>query len=247
MKPVISEEDRRNDASQMLIDDGMNVFVIKAKHASPNEMLILGFEGVTVRPYTNPNTGNTTFHKSPVKGGFIKFIPDRYGVPVAHIPDTPHNRNRLAADFWSKQYEISSLLTPNGTVVGPVIRSEMEKLAIAAGAKPPSDADKMKVRIEAGKKEEVKKLTPEEVVAHVEQENELLLRFIKHKYGNDYKKSPEFKEVFRPLIEKALNSFGYTKEVLAAMKAERENVKAVSGETNAPIQNQEEESSLLKA
>jgi hypothetical protein len=222
LKPVYQNENERiEDSFQFLLEQGMSVFTLRMKRFSEEKMLVLGFEILEVSAVPNLNTGGMNFVTNPVRDRHTTFFPDKYRVPIAKVADTPYNRRKLATSFWNGQWEITSLVTPNGTVTGPVIREQIETQARELGIKPPTVADEMDLEREARTGEEKRLMTAEEIVNDVEKKYAELVSYLKEKFGEAYKKSEEYKRVIGPARTKALEAYGYTKEVLEKLRAEK--------------------------
>lgn len=242
-----SSQEVEDEKFDMLLEDGMNVFVLRMKRANKENFTVMGFEQIEVNTAHHPNTGETNYQKRTIRHKHTTFYPDKHNIPTAKVIDTPYNRDLLATTFWNNTWVIASMITPTGTVVGAVVRAEIEKVARDKyHLAPPTFVDGFEQQVEARTLTDVKKrLTPEEIGLEIESKNKETITYLKKKFGENYRKSEQYKEVIKPQIQTALDAYGYTADVLARMKAEKSV--PVLQDTVVSTTAEPEESSLVKA
>ena len=243
-----SSQEIEDEKFDMLLEDGMNVFVLRMKRANQENFTVMGFEQIAIKAEHHPNTGETNYQKTALRNKHTVFYPDKHNVPTAKVIDTPYNRDLLANTFWNHTWTIASMITPTGTVVGTVVRAEIEKIAREKfNLQPPTFVDGFEQAMETRTNTDVKKkLTPEEIGLEIEAKNELTIAYLKKKFGDNYRKAEQYKEIIKPQLQEALDAYGYTAEVLAQMKAEKAAPPLVLQNTTVSTA-EPEESTLVKA
>jgi len=120
----------------IMLENGLNVFILRWKKVHNFRTTAMGVEVPEFVPRKNPQVMQTTYVHTIQKGELL-FDPDENGVPVGYMADTEFNRRYLALSFFSASFIIAGLITPSGTMNGPIIQEEIRKYAFSLGVKEP--------------------------------------------------------------------------------------------------------------
>jgi hypothetical protein len=126
----------------LLLEAGQNVFQLRWRKQVFQPPKMFGIEDFIISPVDDPRNKRRTYNRQTMTNPALVFTPDEDGVAIAYLIDTPRNRVFLALHFYNTEFfEIMSMLTPDGTVPGRDVKTEMLKIVKEMNIEPANPAD----------------------------------------------------------------------------------------------------------
>jgi len=222
------------ERAQKLVDNGVDVFILRWKKKNPFGAEMLCFEDVKLRERFDNNLMATVYEKVPEKGAITRFLPeDKDNIPVAYVPSTDRNKRQLASMLEHAPFVVAALATFGGVRNSEVAVTELRELAKSM----PAAKEKKWVgrdlngKVITKKVEEVVKLTTAEecfkaAEKAVHEAQSAFVEYFKKKHGtNNFRVIKDYKEsIGKEVLEKyaALLTASNIEDTLSLLKKDEE-------------------------
>jgi len=142
MKPTINignKETTREKQVKMLLERGYDIFVLRLRVITEYPLPIHGFDDIRVETYKSPNSMEVNYRLNMHPCSYTMFEPNEEGVATAYVPGTRRNFDVIATHFYSNQFVLMEILTPEGTIPQAQAIARVKERADYLGIKPARD------------------------------------------------------------------------------------------------------------
>jgi len=215
----------------ILLEQGHNIWVLRHRKLSQYPVTIHGFDDYEVRMHKSPNSDEIRYAKEFRPQTYISFEPNEEGVATAYCVETERNKRIIAKHFYSNQFEVMEIMTPAGVIPHLQALAQVRQLVTDLGVKKPANddmfarhlkdlrggaADKAPIAIEGKPTATTQAADPAptpppayktlaecQKVAEdrVMELQEPMIKFLKQKHGENWKKQGEYKSVIKVQID----------------------------------------------
>lgn len=211
----------------ILLENGHNVWVLRHRKLSQYPVTIHGFDDFDVRMHKSPNSDEIRYVKDFRPQTYIAFEPNEEGVATAYCIETERNKRIIAKHFYSNQFEVVEIMTPAGVIPHIQAVAQLRQLVTDLGiTKPKNDdqfskhlnalktgaADRKPLAIEPKPAVDTAPLPPPPAYKtlaecqkaaedRIMELQEPMIKFLKQKHGDNWKKQGEYKAVIKVQID----------------------------------------------
>lgn len=122
----------------LLLQSGYAVYVLKLKKSTQYPVTIHGFDNLIVRQHRSPNSTDISYNVELRRASYATFEPDEDGIAIAFVAGTERNIMVIASHFYSNQFALIEIKTPDGGIIPQIqAQKQIKEVADRIGITPP--------------------------------------------------------------------------------------------------------------